>query len=78
MSMIWRAWGLALYRPANSGTWARALSRVMPGTPGMSLVSLSVSASGTPITRPTSLHTAFAARVPKVMIWATWPYLLRT
>ena len=50
----------------------------MPGTPGMSLVSLSTAASGTPSTRPTSLHAAFAASVPNVMICATWPYFLRT
>ena len=78
MSMICRTWPSDLYRSASSGTWASALSSVMPGTPGMSFVSRSVTGRGTPITRPTSLQTALAASVPKVMICATWPYLPRT
>ena len=48
------------------------------GHAGDELGDLSVSASGTPSTRPTSLQAALAASVPKVMICATWPYLLRT
>ena len=63
--------GELLYRSSISGTIFIALSIVMPGVPGISFVSLSISASGTPITRPTSLHAAFAASVPNVMICAT-------
>ena len=77
MSMICFTCGSDAYSSANSGPLS-ALSSVVPGSPGMSLVMRSVTASGKPITRPTSLQTALAASVPNVMIWATWPYFLRT
>ena len=70
--------GCTAHSSARSLFCFHAESSVVASPSPMSLQTLSTSCSDRSCTRPTSRIAARALSVPKVMIWATWPYFSRT